>query len=92
MENYNYLSTNNVDTTESQQIKICTKMLYSIPIVSSIIYSVYIILMFNQIVTMSNKINNITYLIDYLNTNETSSLITNLVTLEECILYKLQVC
>lgn len=93
MENYNYLSTNNVDTTHTViETKMCTGLLYSIPIISSIVCSVYIVLMFNQFLILSEKLNDVTYIIDSLNTTKTSSFISNLIVLEECILDKLQIC
>jgi hypothetical protein len=92
MENFNYLSINNIDTSDSKIINMCKYLLYSIPIFSSIICSVYLILLFNKFIIVSNNLKNINNLIVSLNITELSMLTSNLILLEDCVLTKLQIC
>lgn len=89
----NYISLN----SDSKKMRwscsnIYNNILHHIPIGLGILACTYIILMSQQITTMTNSLSSLSQIITHLNQTQLSTLVTDLIQLEKCVLNKLQIC
>jgi hypothetical protein len=69
-----------------------TSFLGLIPVVSSAVCAVYVILMYGNIQTLLNDFGTINTIINNINTTKVDVLVDGLLALENCVLTKLPIC
>ena len=93
MSNMNYASINESKTSvQSNQKNSLIQILQVTSLISSVLCSIFLILMYNETVSMSNNFKMITTLIQSINNTKISLLTDDLLKLETCALENLQIC
>ena len=90
--NYASINDSKTDTTRPKKKKVFTHALQVTSLISSVLCSVFLILMYYQTVSLSNSFQLITTLIQSVNNTKISLLTNDLLKLETCALQNLQMC
>ena len=90
MSNYNEL--NSIENPKKNYIKYISKSIAIIPMISSILCTVYIIMMYHDIKSLVTDFNSINSLVNDINITKMTTLVDGVLSLENCIFKKLSIC
>ena len=87
-----FLDKNEKNGPPSKVEKYLTIFFSMVPVVSSAICAVYVVMMYHDVQILINDLNPVNQLLSALNTSKMDKLINGIVSLEECVLQKLPIC